>query len=104
MLFSVTHPGISWSCGGPIEISDSDPDPICDWWIQALHLYQNDKTVLLSQEELTENIINAVHTVLSRQFPRIAGLQDTLLGHHLDYMPVSSDVGSVQILHTGKFL
>ena len=85
----------------PIEIHDFDPDPVCDWWIQALGLYQDDKTALLSQGELTENIINAVHTLLSLQFPHIAGLQDTLLGHHLDYVPISSDVNCVQILHTG---
>ena len=64
-------------------------------------LYQDDKTALLSQGELTENIINAVHTLLSLQFPRIAGMQDTLLGHHLDYKSISSEVHSVQILHTG---
>ena len=86
----------------PIEISDtSDPDPVCDWWIQALHLYQDDKTSLLCQRELTENIINAAHILLSLQFPHIAGLQDTILGHHLDYVPISSDIYSVQILHTG---
>ena len=85
----------------PIEINEFDPDPVFDWWIQALGLYQDDKTALLSQGELTENIINAVHTLLSLQFPHIAGLQDTLLGHHLDYMPISSDVNCVQILHTG---
>ena len=81
--------------------NEFDPDPVCDWWIQALGLYQDDKTALLSQGELTENIINAVHTLLSLQFPHIAGLHDTLQGHHLDYMPLSSDVSCVQILHTG---
>jgi hypothetical protein len=85
----------------PIEIYDFDPDPVYDWWIQGLGLYQDDKTALLSQGELTENIINSVHTLLSLQFPHIAGFQDTLLGHHLNYTPVSSDGYSVQILHTG---
>ena len=70
----------------PTEISDSDPDPVYDRWIQALGLYQDDKTALLSQGELTDNIINAVHTLLSLLFPCIAGLQD---------------ICSVQILHTG---
>lgn len=92
------HPSSSLE---PIDISDSDPDPVCDWWIQPLGLYWDDKTALLSQGELTDNIINAAHTLLSLQFPHIAGLQNTLLGHHLDFMPTSSDLYSVQILHTG---
>ena len=59
-------------------VPDDYPEPA--WWVEALSLYENDRKVLLSEQELTDNIVNASQCLLSIQFPRIAGLQDTVLG------------------------
>lgn len=80
-------------------VPEDYPEPA--WWIESLSLYENDRKVLLSEQELTGNIINASQCLLSTQFPRIAGLQDTVLGRNLNFKPVGHDMSSVQILHTG---
>ena len=86
-----------------VYVSDSDADPDLKWWIKDLTLYDEDKQILLSRQELTDNIINAAHSLLRLQFSHIGGLQDTILGHRLRYKAVNPCVSSVQILHTGKF-
>ena len=87
-----------------VYISDSDADPDLKWWIEGLSLYEEDKEILLSGQELTDSIINAAQSLLSLQFIHIGGLQDTIFGHRLNYKAVDPCVSSVQILHTGKFL
>ena len=78
-------------------VPDKYPEPAC--WVEAFSLYKNDRKVLLGEQELTDNIMNA------SQFPRIAGLQDTVLGRrNLNFKPVGHDTSSVQILHTGIYM
>ena len=72
-----------------------------NWWIEALGLYDSDKEVLLSQSELTDNIINAAQILLRAQFPSVGGFQNTLLGNKLQFKPVSKETSSIQIHHTG---
>lgn len=84
-----------------VYVSDSDPDPMVNWWIKALGLYESDKEVLLSQSELTDSIVNATQVLLSTQFPAIGGFQNTLLGNKLQFKPVSRETSSIQIHHTG---
>ena len=40
----------------PILVSDNDPDPDINWWIQDLFLNQRDREVLQTGKELTDNI------------------------------------------------
>ena len=87
----------------PILVSDNDPDPDINWWIQDLFLNQRDREVLQTGKELTDNIINAAQTLLSEQHPSLKGFQSTCLGHHLDFKPISRDVPSIQVLHTGLY-
>ena len=82
-------------------MSDNDPDPDLHWWIKALMLYEDDKEILLGDKEVTDGIINAAQSLLSVQFQHIAGFQDTILGHNLNFKSVDPNVSSVQILHTG---
>jgi len=82
-------------------ISDSDPDPVYEWWIQDLNLLKVDRDVLTDGMELTDNLINATLVLLGAQFPKLDGFQNTILGHHLDFKRVSDSRPSVQILHTG---
>ena len=82
-------------------MSDNDPDLDLHWWIKALTLYEDDKEILLGDKEVTDGIINAVQSLLSVQFQHIAGFQDTILGHNLNFKSVDPNVSSVQILHTG---
>lgn len=85
----------------PVVVSDSDSDPLINWWIEALGLHDTDREILLSQSELTDNIINAAQILLSTQFPSIGGFQNTLLGSKLQFKPVSREISSIQIHHTG---
>ena len=82
-------------------MSDSDSGPLIKWWIEDLGLYDTDKEILLSQSELTDNIINAAQILLSVQFPSISGFQNTLLGSKLQFKHVSREISSIQIHHTG---
>ena len=66
-----------------------------------LGLYDTDKDILLLQSELTDNIINAAQILLSAQFPSIGGFQNTLLGTKFQFKPVSREISSIQIHHTG---
>ena len=74
------------------------------WWIKDFELYESDFKVLNSGNELTENIVNAVHKILSLQIPDIKGFQSTTHSHYLNFQTISDDVNSVQILHTGRYL
>ena len=85
-------------------VSDSDPDPVYNWWIKALGLHKSDQDALRSGDELTENVINAAQAILNSQFQQIYGFQDTALVHFLNFLPVSPDKPSVQILHTGVYI
>ena len=82
-----------------IVLSDSDPDPVCEWWNEDLNLYNVDYEVLTYGKELNDNL-NAVQVLLDAQFPNIEGFQNTVWGHHLDFKPVTFGKLSVQILHT----
>lgn len=73
------------------------------WWIKSMNLYQADLAALEKGDELNDNIINAAHSLLRRQFPHVSGLQDTLHGYKLTFKSVPSDTLSVQILHTGNY-
>ena len=94
--------GCGSSVDEPCIVSDNDSDVMINWWIEALGLYQSDKEVLLSQRELTDSIINAAQILLSTQFPSIGGFQNTLLGNKLQFKPVSREISSIQIHHTGR--
>ena len=81
-----------------VFVSDTDPDPIYEWWIKELQLVDVDRDALCSGSELTENIVNAAQDILSKQFSKVGGLQETACAHYLNFR---SDEHSVQILHTG---
>ena len=84
-------------------VPDDYPEPA--WWVQALSLPENDRKVLLSEQELTDNIVNASQCLLSIQFPCIAGLQDTVLGRNLNFKPVGHDTGILHVhVHGGCYL
>ena len=97
MFFFVGTPDVK-------SVSDSDPDPEYDWWIQDLNLEQSDLHILSCDQELNDKLINAAQTLLSRQYPTVSGFQSTLLGTKLGFKPIDSDAAlGVQIFHTGKY-
>ena len=82
-------------------ISDNDPDPVLNWWIKSLYLYESDKRIIDEGKELSDSIVNAAQSLLSKQFPQFAGFQNTVLGENLKFKSVAR-VKSVQILNSGK--
>ena len=38
---------LGFSVPAVIVLSDSDPDPVCEWWIEDLNLYSVDYEVLI---------------------------------------------------------
>ena len=92
---------LGFSVPAVIVLSDSDPDPVCEWWIEDLNLYSVDYGVLIHGKELNDSLINAAQVLLDAQFPNIEGFQNTIWGYDLDFKPVTSCKPSVQILHTG---
>ena len=84
----------------PYKITDDDPDPVFNWWIESLHLFISDKKVI-ANAGLTTAIIDAAQSLLSAQFPNVAGFQSTVYGQDLKYKPFSGQLPSVQLLNTG---
>ncbi len=70
-------------------------------WLKHLKLYKSDECVLLHDEELNSNIINACQTLLSKQYRQIFGFEDTALGHYRKFTNQSTAKNGIQILHTG---
>lgn len=85
------------------EGDDSGYDPNAEWWIKDMGLHANDRTVLTSGQELTDNVINAAQNILAQQFGNIKGFQPTYQSHYLNFKEVSTTTKSVQILHTGIY-
>ena len=69
------------------------------YWIKDLQLLESDQKILSEGSELNDRLILAGQSLLSKQFPHINGLQDTMLSNGLRFLPVDQD--GVQILHTG---
>ena len=88
--------------GDFINVSRSDPDPVINWWIKSLQLFDDDKSVLREGKELTCNIINAAGSLLKQQFPNVQGFQDTVLAHNLKFSPMPVNGLSIQIINTGN--
>lgn len=85
-------------------MSDNDPNPEFDWWLKELQLYDTDKEILLNGHELTDALVNASQSILSRQFPQLVGFQSTLLGQRLKdikFKSFSRGFKSVQVLNSG---
>ena len=84
-------------------MSDSKADPVFDWWLKELQLYDMDKEMLLNGHELSDALVNASQCILDRQFPQFAGFQSTLLGQRLKdikFKSFSRGFKSVQILNS----
>ena len=94
---------LGFSVPAVIVLSDSDPDPGCEWWIEDLNLYSVDYEVLIYGKELNDSLINAAQVLLDAQFPNIEGFQNTIWGHITWILSqlATSCKPSVQILHTG---
>ena len=64
-----------------ILISDSDEDPQVSWWIEELWLHKHDQIILLSGEELTDNIINRS----TAPFEQVVSTNYGIFSHNLNY-------------------
>ena len=75
------------------------PDNECKDKIWIDKLTESDENILVSGRWLNDSIINAAQCLISERFPRINGLQNTILG-----LPMSYEINKgefVQILHNG---
>ena len=59
------------------------------WWIKELNLYMADKEYIENGSQVSDNVINAVQTLLKHQFSHILGFQNTLLGYSLKFSLIS---------------
>ncbi|CAH1250637.1 PKD1L3 [Branchiostoma lanceolatum] len=74
--------------------------PSRNMWIPDLKLTAEDKTILQSDDMLTDKHIHAAQMLLRRQYPGLAGLQDTVVGASAyGYKRVSGE--GLQIHHAG---
>ncbi|CAH1249970.1 PKD2L1 [Branchiostoma lanceolatum] len=74
--------------------------PSGNLWISDLKLTVQDMAVLLSDDMLTDKHIHAAQMLLRRQYPGLAGLQDTAVGASVyGYTRVSGE--GLQIHHAG---
>ena len=110
-MFCDNQPALAWYffffLPEPYIVSDSDGDPVVEWWIEELKLQETDRKLLLSGSELSDLLVNASQRLLQKQFPRVSGFQSTLLGQRpkdIKFKSFSKGVKSVQILNTGTLL
>ena len=68
-------------------------------WLPELKLLESDKETLLSPTGwLTDSIVNAVQSLIRKQFPDISGLQDTCLGSVYEFNTLQGEF--FQILYS----
>ena len=64
-------------------------------WVNRLHLYESDDTILSTGKWLNTALVNAAQKLIKEAFPEAQGLQDTM-----NLQPPSQQLGQfVQILH-----
>ena len=56
-----------------------------DYWIKELCLYSEDHTRILNTDWLTDNVIDATQILLKKKYPKMGGLQSTVLGVNLTF-------------------
>lgn len=85
-----------------IYVSENAPSPKHEWWIKSLHLYKSDRNQLLDGKKLNDALINACQKLLSQQFPKVVGFEDTIRGLSLKKFTLKEFAQhGVQILHIG---
>ncbi|XP_077991053.1 uncharacterized protein LOC144445388 [Glandiceps talaboti] len=91
---------------GPIDLTKTDNDqdlqPKKPYWVSKYKLHASDRDTILAPGTMLSDVhINTVQKLISEKFPTVPGLQDTLLGAHLQFNEAA--VNSVQIMHNGGF-
>ena len=71
-----------------------------EYWIKKLGLKNEDKKILKSQRMLNDRHTNAARKLLKKKFPRISGLQDTILSQTSF---VNTQGEGIQIHNTGAY-
>ena len=61
------------------------------------------KANILNKQMLTDESINIAQNILEKQFPKIAGLQDTAIGKTQAFDIIRNEEKCIQILHAGSF-
>ena len=78
---------------------DSIPDNESKDKIWLDKLTENDENILVIGKWLNDSFINAAQCLISDRFPRINGLQNTILGQSMSYEIKKGEF--VQIFHNG---
>ncbi|KAL5515133.1 hypothetical protein EMCRGX_G000258 [Ephydatia muelleri] len=68
----------------------------CPYWIKDLSLNYKHKTIIETNEMLTDEHIQAAQNLLKKQFQHLAGLQSTLLFQNKGFSPALISDGSFQ--------
>ena len=84
-------------CKDVVTVSSLSNSDCEQHWIRTLDLYPSDWVCLNTYQWLTDAIINAGQKLLKLTYPRIGGLQSTLLGKTLAYEIQTGQF--IQILH-----
>ena len=66
----------------------------CPYWIKDLSLSYKHKTIIETNEMLTDEHIQAAQNLLKKQFQHLAGLQSTLLFQNKGFSPALISDGS----------
>ena len=62
-----------------------------------------EKATILNKQMLTDESINIAQNILKKQFPKIAGLQDTVIGKTQAFDIIRNEEKYIQILYAGSF-
>ena len=62
-----------------------------------------EKATILNKQMLTDESINIAQNILKKQFPKIAVLQDTVIGKTQAFDIIRNEGNYIQILHAGSF-
>lgn len=63
------------------------------FWVKELSLTYDDRDALEDNEMLTDKHMQAVHTLLAKQFPHLDSLQSPLLVQNGSFQPLACDGG-----------
>ena len=66
---------------------------------RKMNFSKEEECTILGKQMLTDESINIAQRLLSKQFPKVYGFQDTVIGKHQEFDVIPTEKNYIQILH-----
>ena len=69
-----------------------------------MNFWKEEECTILGNDMLTNESINIAQSLLSKQFPKVCGFQDTVIGKLQVFVVIPTEKNYIQILHDSSLL